>query len=651
MARAMIHAKHLPIYFRAEALNTACHIHNRASLRPETITTPYELWKGRKPNVKYFHIYGSTCFILSDREHRPKWGSKSDRGIFLGYSTNSRAYRVYNRHTRIVMESVNVIIDDHEKVSNGSVDEEDGDILAAYSQKTKTTGMAVSIEPTSVGHSDASKMLPPTHIAKNHPFNSIIGDVRSGITTRKERKHYAKMVANGYPQIEGLDFGETFAPVAILEAIRLLLSYACFKKFKLFQMDLKSAFLNGYLFEEVYVAQSKGFVDPVHRDHVYKLRKALYGLKQAPRAWYINAKLFIMVTTRFKTYQSGVLSSIHNSSTSSVSNSMAPSPQKTATSLKDKRYKGIPTKHPYKKIRMSAPPIEEGQHCSVPIPVHCSHVGQSSKPLSSVTVKREVPEFCPPRASRPSASSSVPKPRVSVETVVIDFDSFDSEDNVVLSSLLHCKVGSRSGHSLAAPSSPHASPQASLSTDEDDASNKTDEDYVPRTEETTVLEDSSTSTEDLSVSHGTRMSEPRLTKGPDEFFTPMSRPGHVGSSFSLRRLPVRGQRVVSTKAGQRKIPPHVPSVSIDGSHIPDVAAAFENAPRGTSSVAATNLTIGQPLVLFVSLANRLLQALMAESRSLTCQIRELSDRRTVLDAVLRDFRHAASGSSTPPFNQ
>ncbi|KAA0035370.1 flocculation protein FLO11-like [Cucumis melo var. makuwa] len=85
-----------------------------------------------------------------------------------------------------------------------------------------------------------------------------------------------------------------------------------------------------------------------------------------------------------------------------------------------------------------------------------------------------------------------------------------------------------------------------------------------------------------------------------------------------------------------------------GSHIPDVAAAFENAPRGTSATAATNLTIGQPLVLSMSLATRLLQVLMAESHSLTRQISELSDRHTVLDVVLRVLRHAASGSSTPP---
>ncbi|CAM8950661.1 unnamed protein product [Rhodiola kirilowii] len=104
-------------------------------------------------------------------------------------------------------------------------------------------------------------------------------DKQGTITRNKSR-----LVAQGYTQIEGVDFDETFAPVARLEAIRLLLALACHLKFKLFQMDVKSAFLNGLLNEEVYVAQPKGFEDPHHPDHVYRLKKALYGLKQAPRA-------------------------------------------------------------------------------------------------------------------------------------------------------------------------------------------------------------------------------------------------------------------------------------------------------------------------------------------------------------------------------
>ncbi|KAJ9539488.1 hypothetical protein OSB04_032221 [Centaurea solstitialis] len=99
-------------------------------------------------------------------------------------------------------------------------------------------------------------------------------------------RNKAHLVAQGYRQEEGIDYDETFAPVARLEAIRLFLAYAAYMKFQVFQMDVKSAFLNGKLTEEVFVAQPPGFTDPKHLDHVYKLNKALYGLKQAPRAWY-----------------------------------------------------------------------------------------------------------------------------------------------------------------------------------------------------------------------------------------------------------------------------------------------------------------------------------------------------------------------------
>ena len=86
--------------------------------------------------------------------------------------------------------------------------------------------------------------------------------------------------------MEGIDFDETFAPVARLESIRILLAIANHLNFKLYQMDVKSACLNGMLQEKVYVEQSKGFVNPHRPDDVYKLKKALYDLKQAPRAWY-----------------------------------------------------------------------------------------------------------------------------------------------------------------------------------------------------------------------------------------------------------------------------------------------------------------------------------------------------------------------------
>ena len=107
-------------------------------------------------------------------------------------------------------------------------------------------------------------------------------------------RNKARLVAKGFSQVEGLDFGETFAPVARLEAIRILLAYASSYDIKLYQMDVKSAFLNGYINEEVYVDQPPGFEDPRYPNHVYRLSKALYGLKQAPRAWYERLRDFLI---------------------------------------------------------------------------------------------------------------------------------------------------------------------------------------------------------------------------------------------------------------------------------------------------------------------------------------------------------------------
>ncbi|GKC33211.1 retrovirus-related pol polyprotein from transposon TNT 1-94 [Tanacetum coccineum] len=107
-------------------------------------------------------------------------------------------------------------------------------------------------------------------------------------------RNKARLVAKGYAQEEGIDFEESFAPVARLEAVRIFVAYATHKSFPIYQMDVKTAFLNGPLKEEVYVAQPEGFVDPDHPEKVYLLRKALYGLKQAPRAWYDELSNFLM---------------------------------------------------------------------------------------------------------------------------------------------------------------------------------------------------------------------------------------------------------------------------------------------------------------------------------------------------------------------
>ena len=128
MARVMLKAQNVPTKFWAEAVFTACHISNRVFLRKGTLQTPYELWKGKKPNLSYSHVFGCKCYVLNDRERLGKFNSKSDEGMFLGYSSNSRAYRIFNLRTRRVIESINVVFSDSEKVSE-FFQEDDGNGL------------------------------------------------------------------------------------------------------------------------------------------------------------------------------------------------------------------------------------------------------------------------------------------------------------------------------------------------------------------------------------------------------------------------------------------------------------------------------------------------------------------------------------------
>ncbi|GJX15049.1 retrovirus-related pol polyprotein from transposon TNT 1-94 [Tanacetum coccineum] len=113
-------------------------------------------------------------------------------------------------------------------------------------------------------------------------------------------KNKARLVAKGYRQEEGINFEEPFAPVARIEAIRIFIANAASKNMVIYQMDVKTAFLNGDLQEEVFVSQPEGFEDPEHPTHVYRLKKDLYGLKQAPRAWYDTLSKFLIATKFFK---------------------------------------------------------------------------------------------------------------------------------------------------------------------------------------------------------------------------------------------------------------------------------------------------------------------------------------------------------------
>ncbi|GKA75523.1 retrovirus-related pol polyprotein from transposon TNT 1-94, partial [Tanacetum coccineum] len=324
--------------------------------------TPYELLRGRKPTLDYFRVFGSKCFILNTKDYLTKFDPKSYEGVFLGYSQNSKAYIILNKHTRKVEESLNVTFDETPPPSKTSplvdddLDEEEAikvtekknlendiedetleideivnikesrnhpleNVIGNLNQRTLRSQaqnqsnffcFISTIEPKNVNEAltddswivamqeelnqfianDVWELVPQprnmTIIGTKWVFRNKLDE--NGIVSRNK----ARLVAQGYNQQEGIDYDETYAPVARLESIRILLAYACALDFKLFQMDVKSAFLNGFINEEVYVAQPPGFIDFEKPDHVYKLKKALYGLKQAPKAWYDRLKAFLI---------------------------------------------------------------------------------------------------------------------------------------------------------------------------------------------------------------------------------------------------------------------------------------------------------------------------------------------------------------------
>ena len=405
MARTLLNENGLPKYFWGEAVHTSCYVLNRVSIRPILKKTPYELWKGRKPNINYFRVFGCKCFILNQKDDLGKFDSKSDVGIFLGYSSSSKSYRVYNRRTLVVEESMHIVFDETNPFSSEKVvicDDDDAvpnpqtngnssplaaskppqDEMQVLDQPVSILDKTVAVsdvgqqpvlgqQPLIIGNdfegSNSSSLPKDLKFVHNHPKDLILGDPTQGVRTRNsirnlvsnlaflsqiepttfqeaecdsswllamqeelnqfERngvwelvprpldqsvigtkwvfrnkvdeggivtRNKARLVAKGYNQEEGIDYEETFAPVARLEAIRILLAFACYHDFVLFQMDVKSAFLNGFILEEVFVEQPPGFESFDFPNHVYKLKKALYGLKQAPRAWYDRLSKFLL---------------------------------------------------------------------------------------------------------------------------------------------------------------------------------------------------------------------------------------------------------------------------------------------------------------------------------------------------------------------
>jgi hypothetical protein len=416
MASTMLDEYKTPDRFWAEAINTACYSINRLYHHWILKKTSYELLTGKKPNVSYFRVFGCKCFILIKRGRNSNFAPKAVEDFLIGYDSNTKAYKVFNKSTGLVEVSCDIMFDETngsqvEQVDLDELDDEEAPCVALRNMSIRDVCPKEPKEPSQAQGQPSSSIQesPPTQdeemtqeevdqdqddeppqeedidqggdedgqekedeqevqdprpshlrvhqaIQIDHLVNSILGDIHKGVTTRSRVTHFceyysfvssiepyriedalidpdgvvamqeelnnftrnvvwhlvprpnknvvgtkwvfcnkqdehgvvtrnkARLVAKGYSQVKYLDFDETYAPVARLESIQILLAYATYHGFKLYQMNVKCAFLNDPIKEEVYVGQPPGFEDSEYHTHVYKLSKALYGLNQAPRA-------------------------------------------------------------------------------------------------------------------------------------------------------------------------------------------------------------------------------------------------------------------------------------------------------------------------------------------------------------------------------
>nr|GFC09000.1 retrovirus-related Pol polyprotein from transposon TNT 1-94 [Tanacetum cinerariifolium] len=251
-----------------------------------------------------------------------KLGAKGDIGFFIGYSADSCAYRSATARSVSAAQAQQVrqtsttstsIADTAPTPTNSSslatnfpITSQDVDELNSQKQCVQQQGNWVHMQSEIVANNVSNAMFdgntfvdpfanPSTSAAESSSSQNNKHDEEQTVIRNK-----SCLVVRGYRQEEGIDFEESFAPVARMEAIRIFLAYVAHKSFSMYQMDVKTSFLHGSLKEDVYVCQREGFIDADHPSHVYKLKKALYGLKQAPKAWYDELSTFLLQNHFFK---------------------------------------------------------------------------------------------------------------------------------------------------------------------------------------------------------------------------------------------------------------------------------------------------------------------------------------------------------------
>ncbi|KAK3895615.1 hypothetical protein Pcinc_000538 [Petrolisthes cinctipes] len=335
--RAMLIDSGLPHRFWAEALSTACYLKNRSPARALKGKTPCQALMGKKPTVHHLRVFGCVCYAHVPKNERRKLDPKSVKCIFLGYGSEVKGYRLFDLEKKRILNSRDVTFDEshyefkkekdvvqtetptieimHSEEWVSDDDDEQPDLPVRLSERVKRPpdmyGEWVSVghktsDPTSVSEALLSDHKEHWMDAMKQEMSSIqesdvyeLVELPKGSKALKCRwvfkkkilrngsveRYKARLVAQGCSQKFGIDYDETFCPVARFESVRTVLALASQRGMKLHHMDVTTAFLNGTLMEEVYMKQPDGFVEQGKETMVCKLKKSIYGLKQSPRCW------------------------------------------------------------------------------------------------------------------------------------------------------------------------------------------------------------------------------------------------------------------------------------------------------------------------------------------------------------------------------
>ncbi|GJT24581.1 retrovirus-related pol polyprotein from transposon TNT 1-94 [Tanacetum coccineum] len=262
-ARTMLSASKLPLSFWAEAVTTACYTQNRSIIILTHGKMAYHIINDRKPSIKHLHIFGCICYISRDGENLDKMKEKGDQCVMVGYSTQSKGYRVYNKRTRLIVESIHInpLLEEYYNPTHGQAEENNNDQApnASFQEDEFINPFCTWVqeigEPSSrnIDNTDVHSFQPQSHDYRwtiDHPLEHVHGNLTMSVQTRRQLATDPKM-SKGYAQEEGIDFEESFAPVARLEAVWIFIAHASLKSLPIYQMDVKMAFLNGPLKEEV----------------------------------------------------------------------------------------------------------------------------------------------------------------------------------------------------------------------------------------------------------------------------------------------------------------------------------------------------------------------------------------------------------------